>query len=171
MEQSTENEDSQNMKKYSEQISWIGIPLIFISISIFLFVLFFWFYYTSHFTLILWNLIIISILFIFISIVFRSLKISIDQEKLSISYGFIKYKILISKIKEFSIDDKYGIKYGGYGIRLGKKKGLWFTAFILPGTKRISLIYKKKVDLMKNFIFSTNNPDAIISQLEKYSKN
>lgn len=112
-------------------------------------------------------LLILIVAFGLIIINFRKLNITLDSEKIEVSYGIIKKTISLSEVVSCEPTTGRFTLYGGVGIRLGLDKSLAFTASFGNAVK---IVRRNGMP----FVFSTNNPEklsTIINEISKIAEN
>ena len=97
---------------------------------------------------------ILILAFSLIIINFRKLNITVDSEKIEVSYGIIKKTISLSEVVSCEPTMARFAVYGGVGIRLGLDKSLAFTASFGNAVK----IIRKNG---RPFVSSTHNPEKL----------
>jgi len=108
-------------------------------------------------------LLILIVAFSLIIINFRKLNITVNSEKIEVSYGIIKKTISLSEVVSCEPTMARFTVYGGVGIRLGIDKSLAFTASFGNAVK---IVRRNGVP----FVFSTNNPGKLSTIVNEISK-
>ena len=108
-------------------------------------------------------LLVLIVVFCLIIINFRKLNITVDSEKIEVSYGIIKKKISLSEVVSCDSTKVRFTVYGGVGIRFGLDKSLAFTTSFGNAVK----IARKNG---RPFVFSTNNPRKLSTIINEISK-
>jgi hypothetical protein len=94
----------------------------------------------------------------------RKLDISITQYKLKASFGFIKFETPFTDIADVYTDERMGLAYGGWGVRMAKLKQGLTLAYTSIGYKRV--VVELKTNKYKLFVFSTSNPEEVINTIK-----
>jgi hypothetical protein len=98
----------------------------------------------------------LDVFFIFLFINFRMMKIVINPKKITVSFGIIKKKILLSEVLTCEpISTRLGV-YTGAGIRFGGDGALAFITKIGGDAVKLGLSSSRP------FVFSTNNQTEVI---------
>jgi hypothetical protein len=115
-------------------------------------------------------LIMAAIMFAVAAIIFNltRLRLGITTEVVRASFGFIKFEVPFRNVEDAYIDEKSGLKYGGWGIRLTKIKEGWLLAYTSIGYKRVVLELKEHK--YKKFVFSTAHPEEVINVIKQQLK-
>lgn len=108
-----------------------------------------------------WVLIIMFLIFMFLALNFISLVIQVTPEFIIVGYGIFKHRIALDDIEDIYSDKSSFVNYGGWGIRLGRVKGRWRLVYNIPKASQVVLSMKKGI--FKEFVFSTENPDELMS--------
>ena len=101
-------------------------------------------------------MIFISLLLIFIYSNFRTLRISISSDRLTVGFGVITHSVRLDNIDYIETRRPAWYWYGGLGIRFGWD---WSTGFIQNFKRGVRVTPKRG----RRIYFSTNNPDAIVN--------
>lgn len=86
--------------------------------------------------------------------------IRITSQEITIRYGIFGYTQVLNNIKEVIVDETPMIRYGGWGIRIGRFRGKWRLIFNVIGRKCVLLQLNQ--GRFREFVFSTNSPNEII---------
>lgn len=101
------------------------------------------------------------ILLIVVMYMFRKFNIKMTSDSIVVMYGF-KHTILYKDIEDCYVDKTSVIRYGGWGIRMGRVNGKWRDVYNVIGYPRIVLSLKDG-KFFKEFVFSTKNPEEVMS--------
>ncbi|MCS7116214.1 MAG: hypothetical protein RMJ31_03000 [Nitrososphaerota archaeon] len=96
---------------------------------------------------------------------FSTLIVRFTTQSISVGYGILKYNIEWKDIEDCYLDKTPTIKYGGWGIRIGKVEGRWRLVFNVIGSPRIVLSLKR--GRFKEFVFSTNDPQKVMGMVKQ----
>lgn len=96
----------------------------------------------------------------------RKMTIGITPQAVNIYFGIFSRTIPFESIESIHADSGSGIKYGGWGVRVFRDKKGWVLAYNAFGRLRIVLGLRR--GRYGRFVFSTGNPDEIISIVERY---
>jgi len=89
------------------------------------------------------------------------LDVSVTQYKLKASFGRIKFETPFTNIADIYADDRAGLTYGGWGVRVARLKQGMTLAYSTFGYKRV--VVELKTGKYKLFVFSSNNPEELIN--------
>ena len=106
----------------------------------------------------------------YVVINFGKLVIKATSRSITVKYGIFKREIPWKNVVDFYLDEAGSLyAYGGYGIRIGRVNGKSRLVYNVLGGERVVLVLKK--GRFNEFVFSTNNPDAVMavvkSRIEK----
>jgi hypothetical protein len=96
----------------------------------------------------------------------RKMTIGITPQAVHIYFGIFSRTIPFESIESIHADSGPGIKYGGWGVRIFRDTKGWVLAYNAFGRPRIVLGLRR--GRYGRFVFSTGNPDEIISIVERY---
>ena len=97
----------------------------------------------------------VSLLLILVYSNFRTLRVSISSDRLTVGFGFITQSVRLENIDYIETRQPAWYWYGGLGIRFGWD---WSTGFIQNFKRGVRVTPKRG----RRLYFSTNNPDAIL---------
>ncbi len=103
---------------------------------------------------------IMFLLCLFLTINFSNLIIRMTPRSVFVSYGIFKYNISWENIADCYLDEASTIRYGGWGIRIGRVKGRFRLVYNVMGGPRVVLSLKK--GKFREFVFSTSDPQRVI---------
>ena len=96
----------------------------------------------------------------------RKMTIGITPQAVHIYFGIFSRTIPFESIESIHADSGSGIKYGGWGVRVFRDKKGWVLAYNTFSRPRVVLGLRR--GRFGRFVFSTRNPDEIISIVERY---
>lgn len=116
-----------------------------------------------------WFFLLMLLLFLGVTINFSRLIIRMTPQSIAVSYGIFKHTIIWGNIEDCYLDGASAIRYGGWGIRIGKVEGKWRFVYNVMGGPRVVLSFKK--GRFSEFVFSTKSPDEVMKKIkERISK-
>jgi len=94
------------------------------------------------------------------------LRVTVTTEHVHVQLGLFGPKIPIKKLIDAKAEDYQVLKYGGWGIRLGRD-GSW--AYSMPGSggRGVRLTYETESGKKKEVFVSSNDPEAILAGIAK----
>jgi len=113
-----------------------------------------------------WFWLVMAVFMLAITINFGRLTTRITSAGLTVSYGIFKKRIPWRNIEDCYIDEASAIRYGGWGIRLGRVGGRWRTVYNVIGGPRVVVSLKK--GRIRELVFSTENPEEVIGAIDRY---
>jgi len=117
-----------------------------------------------------WFFLLMFLLFLGVMINFNMLNIKMTPQFIIVGYGIFKDKIFWENIEDCYLDKTSAIRYGGWGIRIGRVNKKWRQVYNTPGEPRIVLSLKKG-EFFKEFVFSTKNPEEVMKIIKERIKN
>lgn len=110
----------------------------------------------------------LTIFFLFYTLNYRTLLVSIDQQGLRLKFGVFSYTIPFDNIESFSLDQiPWLVKYGGAGIHFMSVRGRYRASFNFLEYPRVVIGLRKKSGLVRDVSFSTRRPDEILGLLQQ----
>ena len=107
-----------------------------------------------------WFFLVMFLLFLGLTVNFSNLNIKMSPRYVSVGYGIFKHNIPWENIEDCYLDEASTIRYGGWGIRIGRVKGKWRLVYNVIGRPRVVLLLNK--GKFKEFVFSTNHSQKVI---------
>ncbi len=103
---------------------------------------------------------LMALLFLGITIAFSKLSITMTSRSVIVGYGIFTRTIPWETIERCYEDAVSSLRYGGWGIRIGRVKGKWRLVYNVIGGPRVVLSLKS--GWFKEFVFSTKNPEQVM---------
>lgn len=98
-------------------------------------------------------------------LLFLFLRVTVTTEHVHVQLGLFGPKIPIARLLSASAEDYQPLKYGGWGIRLGRD-GSW--AYSMPGAGRgVRLTYETERGKRREIFVSAPDPESILAGIEK----
>jgi hypothetical protein len=104
--------------------------------------------------------ILMALLFLALAITFSTLVIKLLPRSVVVGFGMIKRTIPWDLIERCYMDEVSSLRYGGWGIRIGRVRGKWRLVFNIIGAPRVVLALKRGG--FDEFVFSTRHPDEMV---------
>jgi hypothetical protein len=115
-----------------------------------------------------WFYLIMCLFFVvmtFVVVNFSKLVIKATSKSLTVAYGVFKRVIPWEDIADCYPDEASALgSYGGYGIRMGRVNGKARLVYNVLGGERVVLVLNK--GRFNEFVFSTNDPDAVMGVIK-----
>ena len=102
---------------------------------------------------------ILAIFFAVITLSSSRLSINLTHKNITIGYLFGKTKIRLKNVENCYEDEASHLRYGSWGIRLGRYNGKWRLVYSTPRTPR--LVISKSSGVFKEVVFSTKKPKKL----------
>lgn len=112
-----------------------------------------------------WFHLLMFLLLLGVTINFSRLSIKMTPRSVSIGYGIFKHEILWENVEDCYLDEALTIRYGGWGIRIGRVKGKWRLVYNVMVGPRVVLSLKK--GRFGEFVFSTKKPEEVINVVKQ----
>jgi len=116
--------------------------------------------YFHHLLMALWLSGVIALL-----VNFLRLTIKITPQGIRVAFGVFKRVIPWENVNSCHMDRISVVRYGGWGVRIGRVKGRWRLVYNVIGCPRIVVALKE--GRFKEFVFSTKNPEKIMEVIRK----
>ncbi len=114
-----------------------------------------------------WFLLVLTLLFLGVTINFSRVIIRITPEHVSLGYGLFKHKIPWRIVENCYIDETSAVRYGGSGIRVTKVGDKWRIVYSVVGGPRVVLSVTE--GKYKEVAFSTKNPDQVMNLIKQWA--
>lgn len=114
-----------------------------------------------------WFFLVMSLLFLGLTIGFSRVIILMTPEHVSIGYGLLRQKIPWGTIEDCYLDETSAVRYGGSGIRIAKVGEKWRIVYSVVGGPRVVLSVKE--GKYREIAFSTKNPDQVMSLIKQWA--
>lgn len=114
-------------------------------------------------------LLVLVCFFLFYTLNYRTLDIQINPDQLRLKFGVFSWRIPISNIASFRLDDDIpGLKRnGGAGIHFMFVNGRYRASYNFLEHPRVVISFRNKVGPVADISFSTGQPDQVLKHLEE----
>lgn len=112
-----------------------------------------------------WFFLLIGLFFLGMALNFRTLRIELSQQAVMVGYGIAKRTIPWEVIERCYRDNVSNLRYGGWGIRIGRVQGKWRLVYNTPGAPRVVLALNR--GWFPEFVFSTRHPDEVLKIIQE----
>lgn len=112
-----------------------------------------------------WFYLLLFLLFLGVTINFSRLTVRISSQSIDVGYGVFKHKIRWEDVEDCYLDEASMIRYGGWGIRIGRVEGKWRLVYNVIGCSRVVLSLKS--GRFREFVFSTKKPEEVINLVKQ----
>jgi Ca2+/Na+ antiporter len=151
---------------YEEKISSKRTGWLFITLTVLFLLLFVWRVNTSRWNGLVIAFLVLSGIFLFYVVNYRTLVIRITANTLRLKFGIFTWTVPLSNIESCSLDQiPVFMKYGGAGIHfmmIGKRYRASFNFLEYP---RVVVAFKKKVGPVQDISFSTRQPEEVLKSI------
>jgi hypothetical protein len=135
---------------------FIGLTLLFLILSL-------WRLGADHHGFLTTVFLFLTFFFFFYSVNFRILMIHLDSESLELKFGIFTWEIQLDNIDECRLDDlPIFMKYGGAGIHFMLIRGRYRVSFNFLEHPRVVISLEKRAGPVRDISFSTSHPDELI---------
>ncbi len=118
---------------------------------------------------VLFILFFVLLLLLAVMINFNMLSIKITPRSIIVGYGIFQNKIPWENIEDCYLDKTSAIRYGGWGIRVGKVDKKWRKVYSTLRERRVVLSLKNNKPF-KEFVFSTKNSEEVMNIVKQKIK-
>jgi len=112
-----------------------------------------------------WFFLLMFLLFLGVTINFNRLVIRMTPRSIAVGYGIFKHTIIWENIEGCYLDEASTIRYGGWGIRIGRVKGKWILVYNVIRCPRVVLSLRG--GRFREFVFSTKSPEQVIKVVKQ----
>jgi len=112
-----------------------------------------------------WFFLLMFLLCLGLTFNFSKLSIRITPQSVNVGYGIFKHIIFLENVENCYLDEASTVRYGGWGIRIGRVKGKWRLVYNVIGGPRTVLSLKK--GRFREFVFSTKNPEEVMKVVKQ----
>ena len=160
MRQST---DQTNNLIYTESVSSNKTEALFLVLMMLSLLLLIWRVTSDGLDILAIAFTCLFILFLFYSVNYRTLLITLTADSLKLTFGIFTWTIPVDSIQAYSLDELPVIKkYGGAGIHFMFVRKRYRASFNFLEYPRIVIAFKIKVGPVRDISFSTRQPDDIL---------
>ena len=152
---------------YHEKITSSGTSLLFLFFAILFFLLFGWRVSTVGWRFFPGLFLFLGLFFTFYVLNYRTLEITVTNDQLLLRFGLVPWKTNLENILAVELDDSPAvIKYGGAGVHFAFVKGIYRAFFNFLEYPRLLVHFKKKQGLVQALVFTTKQPEKVLTTLE-----
>jgi len=152
---------------YSESLSSKKTEALFIALLVLFLCLLVWRLATARFDAMAIFFLILSLLFLFYSLNFRTLIIRLDSSSLVFKFGLFHWVVPLENIAACYLDELPLFMWmGGAGIHFMTIRGKYRVSFNFLEFPRVAVAFKRKVGPVREISFSTRRPDELLNLLQ-----
>lgn len=154
---------------YKEKISSTRTLFLFLALTVIFMGLFTWRTAAGDGGFLIWVFLFFAIVFLFYTVNYRVLEISLTSEHLQLSFGIFRWAIPLSNIDTCQLDEGLPgiVAYGGAGIHFMTYRGRYRASFNFLEHGRVVIGLKRKAGLVRDVSISTGRPDELIARIEQ----
>mgnify|MGYP001146975263 CR=1 FL=1 len=154
---------------YHEQLSSSKTTALFLVLTILFACTFVWRLLAVSMDWVAILLLVLACFFLFYTVNYKTLGILIRKEYLILKFGVFSWRIPLSNIDSFRLDDDipWLMRNGGAGIHFMFVHGRYRASFNFLEHPRLVISFKDKVGPIVDLSFSTGRPDKILSHLDE----
>jgi hypothetical protein len=107
--------------------------------------------------------------FAFYTVNYRKLVIKLSSDMLKLHFGVFHWRVPVENIASCRLDDQLNFieRYGGAGIHFMLVDGKYRANFNFLDHPRVAITFKRKVGLVQELSFSTQEPYTILDKIDK----
>jgi len=155
--------DTNDNVLYHEELSSKRTQRLFLGLTILFLLLSIWRVKVNGMNGLAVFFLILSCLFLFYAVNYRTLIIRITSESLKLSFGIFQWTVPFDNIESCSIDEIPAFnKYGGAGIHFMFVEKRYRASFNFLEYPRLVIAFKNKVGPVRDISFSTRQPDEVL---------
>lgn len=157
---------------YDEVVTSDKTSTLFTLLTGLCFSLFVWSIYTTNGTFIIALFAGLFIFFLFYTLNYRKLEITLTTRSLTLKFGIIKWKITLKDITACELGKlPLILRLGGAGIHFMFVNGKYLASFNFLEHPRILIAFKDQSRLVKGLYFSTQEPEILLDKINKLIAN
>ena len=154
---------------YIERVSSNKTEALFLGLTLLFFILSAWRIQIAGLTILSVIFLILFSLFLFYSLNYRVLVIQITMEAIVLKFGIFTWKVPMVNIDGCTLDTVSLWRIGGAGIHFSFFQGRYRAMFNFLEYPRVLLSFKKKKGPVRDFAFTTKNPEKILDFIQAAS--
>ena len=148
---------------YSERVDSDRTEALFVALTILFFVLLTWRVSASGLGILAAAFFGIFVVFLFYSLNYRTLVISLTSESLKLTFGIFTWTVPLDNIEYCCLDDiPMLMRMGGAGIHFMFVRRRCRASFNFLEHPRVLIALKRKAGLVRNISFSTRQPTDVL---------
>ena len=148
---------------YEERVTSNWTLALFIALTILFFLLFMWRMSAVNLDILAGVLLLLSIVFLFYSVNYRTLIIRLSSESLKLKFGVFTWTVPLDNVEECNLDEIPALlKYGGAGIHFFRAHKRYRASFNFLEYPRVVVALKRKVGPVLDISFTTRRPDEVL---------
>jgi len=154
---------------YFEEVSSRRTGLLFIVLTVLFFLLFAWRMNVSGWNGLTVAFLVLSCLFLFYVVNYRTLVINITPKFLKLKFGIFTWTIPLDNVENCKLDELPSfMKYGGAGIHFMMIRNRYRASFNFLEYPRVLIAFKRKVGPVRDISFSTRRPDEVLQAISRH---
>lgn len=108
----------------------------------------------------IWLLVALALVLSFAARWFRALELRLDADGIAVAYGPFRARRSWDQVSHLELDESGGF-YGGYGVRLGWRKGCLVWVFSTIGTPQVAVV--PTAPGPRGLVVSTRRPHDVLA--------
>ena len=151
---------------YEERVAGKWTTVLFMSLAIIFLLLLIWSMNARGFDLLSAFFVLLSGVFFFYTLNYRTLIIHLTPVSLKLRFGLFTWDIPLDNIEDCRLDEvPLLMKYGGAGIHFMFLRRRYRASFNFLEHPRVVIALKRKRGLVQDVSFSTRQPDGVIEYI------
>ncbi|HEY59792.1 MAG TPA: hypothetical protein G4N92_03765 [Anaerolineae bacterium] len=154
--------------KYNERVTSNRTEVLFLALTILFLLLLIWRVIAGSLDVLADVFFCLFSLFLFYSVNFRTLIISITSESLKLTFGIFTWIVPLDNIEECSLDEiPMVMRMGGAGIHFMSIRKRYRASFNFLEHPRVVIALKRKKGLVRDISFSTRRSDDVLQLIRE----
>jgi Ca2+/Na+ antiporter len=153
---------------YSEKLSSKRTEALFLGLMMIFLLLFLWRDTARGLDWLAITCLCVGVLFLFYSINYRRLKISLTAEHLTLKFGVFRWRVRTDNIGDCALDEIPAfMRNGGAGIHFMMIRNRYRASFNFLEYSRVVIAFKQKAGPVQDISFSTRQPEDVLRVLRE----
>lgn len=153
---------------YNEDVRSFKTTLLFIALANIFLGIFIWRVLAVGFSAFPSICLFFSIFFGLYVLNYRTLKIKITDQTLSLKFGVVRWRISLDNIKISSFDESpVWIKFGGAGVHFAFVNQQYRAFFNFLEYPKVLITFKEKQGPVQGLVFTTKKPDDVLKFIQE----
>lgn len=153
---------------YHERVRSNKTEALFLALLVLFFMLLIWRVIAHSLDFLAIALLLLSLIFLFYTINYRTLEISLSAKALRLQFGVFRWKIPLDNMEDCRLDElPLAMRLGGAGIHFMMIHQRYRASFNFLEYPRVVVALKKKAGPVQEISFSTRRPDEVLRLLSE----
>ncbi len=154
---------------YEERISSNRTELLFVLLTLLLFMLLVWRVCARRFELVAAIFLTLFGVFFFYAVNYRTLLIQLSADSLRLKFGIFSWTVPLDNVAAIDLDDAIPTfkRLGGAGIHFMRVHNRYRASFNFLEHPRVVIALKRKTGPVQDISFSTRHPDTVVQHIRE----